>query len=120
MTKSRITIDNPEVEAKVGATTFWSMKIRAFKIASLEDLCEDYGQVATYLGTIPDHPHQFLLDDHHTLITGKPMLVCGNTAAMLGETRFGRHFKVDGDCSTHFGVFDCSSAPTSQPGTGCC
>ncbi|PKU23216.1 methyltransferase domain-containing protein [Telmatospirillum siberiense] len=120
MTKSRITIDNPEVEAKVGAITFWSMTIRAFKIASLEDLCEDYGQVATYLGTIPDHPHQFPLDDHHTLISGKPMLVCGNTAAMLGETRFGRHFKVDGDCSIHFGAFDCSSAPASQSGTGCC
>jgi SAM-dependent methyltransferase len=118
--KSRITIDNPEVEAKVGATTFWSMKSRAFKIASLEDICEDYGQVATYFGTIPDHSHQFLLDDHHTFITGKPMLVCGNTAAMLSETRFCRNFKVDGDCSTHFGAFDCSPAPASQPGSGCC
>ncbi|MDR3437140.1 methyltransferase domain-containing protein [Telmatospirillum sp.] len=124
MTKRRITIDNPIVEAKVGATTFWSMKIRAFKIASLEDLCEDYGQVATYLGTIPDHPHQFPLDDHHTFIAGKPMLVCGNTASMVGETRFARHFRVNGDRSIHFGAFDCSSpASAAQSGDcagGCC
>ncbi|HXP97566.1 MAG TPA: methyltransferase domain-containing protein [Telmatospirillum sp.] len=120
MTKSRISIDNPEAEAKVGATTFWSMKIRAFKIGSLEDLCEDYGQVATYLGTIPDHPHQFPLDDHHTFITGKPMLVCGNTASMVGETRFAPHFRVDGDRSVHFGPFDCSSPVATTDGRGCC
>jgi hypothetical protein len=119
MTKSRITIDNPEVEAKVGATTFWSMKIRAFKLASLEDICEDYGQVATYLGTIPDHPHQFRLDDHHTFIAGKPMLVCGNTASMVGETRFAPHFRVAGDRSVHFGPFDCSSPAAAADGCGC-
>lgn len=124
MTKSRITIDNPAVEAKVGTATFWSMTIRAFKIASLEDLCEDYGQVATYRGTIPDHTHRFVLDDHHTMFTGKPMLVCGNTAAMLGEARFARHFKIDGDRSVHFGAFDCSSpnvtADAGERGGGCC
>lgn len=124
MRKNRITIDDPTVEAKVGATTFWSMTIRAFKIASLEDLCEDYGQVAIYRGTIPDHPHQFVLDDHHTLIMGKPMLVCGNTAAMLGETRFSPHFRIDGDRSVHFGAFDCSSpkaaADAGEFGSGCC
>jgi SAM-dependent methyltransferase len=123
MTKNRITIDNPVVEAKVGAAAFWSMTIRAFKIASLEDICEDYGQVATYRGTIPDHPHGFALDGRHTLITGKPTLVCGNTAAMLGETRFARHFKIDGDRSIHFGKFDCSSPMTAADAGddgGCC
>jgi len=124
MTKNRITIDNPTVEARVGAATFWSMTIRAFKIASLEDICEDYGQVATYRGTIPERPHRFVLDDHHTMVTGKPTLVCGNTAAMLGETRFARHFKIDGDRSVHFGAFDCSSpkaaADAGERGGGCC
>lgn len=47
------------LERMVGPTTFWSMKIRAFKLSSLEDICEDYEQVATYLGTILDHPNQF-------------------------------------------------------------
>ena len=32
---------------------FQSMTIRAFKLSSLEDICEDYGQVAVYLGTDP-------------------------------------------------------------------
>lgn len=121
MTQSRIALGNPEVETKVGATAFWSKKIRAFKLAALEDICEDYGQVATYLGTIPDHPHQFPLDDHHTFIAGKPMLVCGNTAAMVGETRFAKHFRVLGDRSNHFGAFDCASpAPDVSGGGGCC
>ncbi len=80
--------------------------------------------VATYRGTVPEHPHKFVLDDHHTLTTGKLMLVCGNTAAMLGETRFATHFKIDGDHSVHFGAFDCSSpkatADASERAGGCC
>ena len=74
MSKKLITLDNPEIEAKVGMIDFYSMTVRAFKLASIEDICEDYGQVAFYQGTIPDHPHRFHLDDHHTFITGKPML----------------------------------------------
>ena len=56
---SRITIDNPEVEARIGMIGFQSRTVRAFKVDGLEDRCEDYGQVATYRGTIPDHPHAF-------------------------------------------------------------
>lgn len=63
-------------------------------------------QTATYLGTIDGNPHSFVLDDHHLFVTGKPMLVCGNTAAMVQQTRFGRHFRVTGDTSAHFGPFD--------------
>lgn len=119
VSRSGIALGNSDIEAKVGPTTFWSMKIRAFKLESLEDICEDYGQVAVYLGTIPDHPNHFPLDDHHTFVTGKPMLVCGNTAAMVSETRLGRHFKVIGDRSTHFGAFNCSTpgiAPICEAG----
>jgi len=122
--KSPITLNNPEIEAKVGMVDFYSMTIRAFKLAAIEDICEDYGQVAYYLGTIPDHKHRFALDDHHTFRTGMPMLVCGNTAAMVGETRFGKHFRVIGDISTHYGPFDCG-APVEAGGdvacgSGCC
>lgn len=109
--KRKISIDNPEIDAKIGMIDFYAMTIRAFKLDSLEDICEDYGQAATYLGTISEYPHVFELDDHHRLITGKPMPVCGNTASMLQETRFARHFKVTGDRSTHYGPFNC--APSS-------
>lgn len=108
--KRRISLDNPEIEAKIGMIDFYSMTVRAFKLAALEDICEDYGQVAVYQGTIPHYPHHFDLDDHHRFITGKPMLVCGNTAAMVSETRFKRHFKVLGDRSTHYGPFECGAA----------
>jgi hypothetical protein len=95
------------------------MTIRLFKLASLEDICEDYGQVAVYRGTITDHPHSFPLDDHHTFITGKPMLVCGNTAAMVQETRFGRHFSVSGDRAVHYGAFPCGPAPAGNGADPC-
>lgn len=119
----KLSLDNPDIERKAGMIDFCSMTVRAFKL-DLEDLCEDYGQVATYRGTIAESPHSFLLDDHHLFKTGQPMLVCGNTAAMVGETRYARHFKVLGDKSTHFGAFDCAPTPAATagdvPGGACC
>ena len=121
MSERPIAFADAEIEAKVGMIDFSSLTVRAFKLASPEDLCEDYGQVATYRGTIPGHPHRFVLDDHHTFFTGKPMLVCGNTAAMVGETRFGAHFTVVGDRSVHYGPFDCKPASgESNAGGACC
>jgi SAM-dependent methyltransferase len=112
----KIAIDNPGIEANVGMVDFYSLTIRAFKLEGLEDICEDYGQVAEYLGTIPNYPHAFELDDHHRFIAGKPALVCGNTASMLQETRFAEHFKVTGDRSVHYGPFDCTPADTKREG----
>jgi arsenite methyltransferase len=121
MSRRRIDLNNPVLEEKIGMVDFYSITVRAFKL-ELEDICEDYGQTATYLGTIDGNPHAFALDDHHLFVTGKPMLVCGNTAAMVQQTRFGRHFRVTGDTSVHFGPFDCSPAAGSPEGTtgGCC
>jgi hypothetical protein len=89
----------------------------------LEDRCEDYGQVATYKGTLPEHPHFFDLDDHHHLETGKPLRVCGNTADMLGASRYAGHFQLWGGKATHFGLFDCAppnKSLTPQSGAACC
>jgi SAM-dependent methyltransferase len=123
MSKRKLTLDNPEIERKAGMIDFCSVTVRAFKL-DLEDLCEDYGQVATYLGAIPESPHRFVLDDHHTFEAGKPMTVCGNTAAMLQETRYAPHFRVQGDRSVHYGVFDCAPPTASATGTApsgaCC
>jgi len=107
VTERPLEILNPEIEKKLGKAKFVSSTVRAFKLDSLEDRCEDYGQVATYLGTIPEAASAFALDDHHLFETDRPMLVCGNTAAMLEDTRFKKHFKVQGDRSKHFGLFDC-------------
>ncbi len=118
VSKRRLTIDDPDVERRVGMIDFWSITVRAFKLDDLEDICEDYGQVAVYRGTIPHHPHRFTLDDHHVFITGKPMLVCGNTASMLSRTRYAAHFDVRGDRSTHYGPFDCSPAAVRDADAG--
>jgi SAM-dependent methyltransferase len=120
MSSRPIVLDDPEVVAKAGMINFSSITVRAFKLDGLEDICEDYGQTATYLGTIPECPHAFPFDDHHAFVTGKPMLVCGNTAAMVQETRFGRHFRVTGERTIHFGPFPCGPAPAGNAGADPC
>jgi arsenite methyltransferase len=94
---------------------FFSAAIRAFKIPNLEDQCEDYCQTVTYLGTLSDTPHAFYLDGHYTFSTGKPILICGNTASMPGESRFGRHFSISGNRSIHLGIFPCGPSPIKNP-----
>ena len=103
-----IDLGSDEIEKKVGNINFSSRTVRAFKLKDLEDICEDYGQVAYYDGSIPGYPHYFDLDDHHRFFTKKPMLVCGNSASMVSNTRYGKAFKVVGDRSVHFGSFDCT------------
>ncbi|MDR0519330.1 MAG: methyltransferase domain-containing protein [Clostridiales Family XIII bacterium] len=105
---SGIGFGNEEIESLVGFAQFSSRTVRAFKLDDLEDICEDYGQVAYYNGSIEGHPHYFDLDDHHRFFTGKPLLVCGNTASMLSNSRYKNAFKVVGDRSRHYGAFDCS------------
>ena len=103
-----ISIQNDEIQEKVGAARFFSVTYRLFKISGLEPRCEDYGQVATYRGDIPFYRSSFTLDDHHVFERGRPERVCGNTAAMLETTRLRNHFSVTGSRNTHFGLFDCS------------
>ncbi len=116
---SPLAVHNAALERQVGNIRFFSNTVRAFKLP-LEDQCEDFGQVATYLGTVPELPHHFDLDDHHHFVAHKPMLVCGNTADMLGQTRYARHFQIVGGKSTHFGLFDCGPAPVAGSASGAC
>jgi arsenite methyltransferase len=106
VSKSRVTVNNPQLELMLGKAEFYSITIRAFKL-KLEDRCEDFGQIAIYKGGIPESPEFFVLDDHHTFEKNKPLPVCSNTADMLTQSRFGKYFQVVGDVSTHFGLFDC-------------
>lgn len=55
----------------------------------------------TLQGTIDGHKHSYQLDDYHIFVTGKPMLVCGNTAAMVGEgghSWLAKHFQAKTHC----------------------
>lgn len=118
-----ISLNEPAIERRIGFAQFTSITWRVFKLP-LEDRCEDYGQVATYRGTLAESPHRFVLDDHHVFEAGKPTRVCGSTADMLSATRYAPHFRVDGDKSRHFGLFDCGAGADTAAEQGkaarCC
>ncbi len=123
LSSRRLELGSREIEEKIGMVDFYSVTVRVFNLPGLEDICEDYGQTATYDGGITDWPHHFDLAEHHRFIAGKPMLVCGNTAAMLQETRYAKHFTVTGDRSVHYGAFDCGppkSECSGKVGGGAC
>ena len=113
ISESPIQVRDQNLSLQLGNARFRSITFRVFKL-SLEDKCEDYGQVVVYRGTIPETPHFFILDDHHRFEVNRPMLVCGNTADMLGKSAYRDHFIIQGDKSVHFGLFPC--APTLPGG----
>ncbi|PIU01033.1 MAG: methyltransferase type 11 [Bdellovibrionales bacterium CG10_big_fil_rev_8_21_14_0_10_45_34] len=110
--RTRISLNNAEIQKLAGMIDFYSISVRAFKL-QLEDRCEDFGQIATYLGGIQNSPNAFVLDDHHTFEKGKAIAVCSNTASMLKDTRYAQYFRIIGDTGTHFGLFDCGPSTTS-------
>ncbi|GAA4855232.1 methyltransferase domain-containing protein [Luteimonas vadosa] len=118
--RSPVPLLDADIEARIGMIAFESLTVRAFKL-ELEDRCEDFGQFATYRGDIPHHPHRFVLDDHHVFERDRPMAVCGNTAAMLSQTRYAPHFEVSAR-RAHFGLFDCGPTPAGGEAgaAGCC
>jgi len=124
LSKEEIVITDPSLKEVVGRARFFSITYRLFKLPGLlETKCEDYGQYAVYKGTIPGYPHHYDLDDHHTLEKGKPFLVCGNTAAMLGESGvswLSPHFEIHGDRTTHYGLFDCGGPPALGGAAAAC
>lgn len=119
VSSSPVPLFDADIEARIGMVAFRSLTVRAFKLA-LEDRCEDYGQLATYRGSIAGLPHAFVLDDHHRFETGKPERICGNTYDMLARSRFAAHFDLTGDTSRHFGLFDCASPAGTAVSPGSC
>lgn len=114
-----LSIDNDDIVKQLDGIGFISATVRAFNI-ELEDRCEDFGQSATYLGTIPESPEHFDLDDHHRLEKGEKFRVCGNSFDMLAQTRFAKHFEFEGDKSRHLGLFDCGPSGVELQGEDCC
>ena len=123
-----LTIDNHEIEARIGHIEFFSATYRLFKLEGLESHCEDYGQAVRYKGGIPHHEQLLVLDKHHSIEKGRIFPVCGNTYRMLKETRFADFFDFFGDMTNHYGIYqDCGTAlpfgrVTAAPdsGGGCC
>jgi len=106
-----VPIDTSRIEqiaSLVGKTRFDCATFRCFKVANMESgpREEDYGQVATYRGSIAEYPFEYTLDGSHVFEKDRPVRVGGNTAAILLESWLSRHFSVTGDRSVHFGPFD--------------
>ncbi len=124
VTNRKLTLDDLKMKETAGDISFYSMTIRAFKLSTLEDICENYGQTAKYLGTIQEARDEFTLDAHHIFKAGESAPVCGNTASMLEETRYSSHFEITGDKSVHLGEFPCGFASDIVKATGsssgCC
>lgn len=112
-------INDAAVADKLAGISFVSATYRLFKLAALEPQCEDYGQAVVYQGTVPGSERVFHLDAHHAIEKGRIFPICGNSWAMLADTRFAPHFDFIGDFSTHFGVFPgCGSdSPFGQGGS---
>ena len=123
---SVITIDNKELQEKVGDIKFYSVTYRLWKIEGLETNCEDYGQSVKYKGGILEEPNAVNLDNSHKFEKGRVISVCGNTFKMLHDSRYQKYFEFYGDWSTHYGFFeDCSTDnpfSNSVPAVGgsCC
>lgn len=115
-----IHITDPEIAEKIGSASFSSCTVRAFKLESLEDRCEDFGQVAIYRGTLPGYPQTFKLDEAHTFPRGEAVPVCGNTAEMLGATRYAPFFEIIGNKETHYGLFSSIGAGGESSTADCC
>lgn len=114
LTTAPITIKNAEIEEKVGAAKFVSVTLRLFKLPDLDPQCEDYGQTATYKGSISSCPTIYTLDGKHLFEAGRPERVCANTASMITDTRLSKHFQVQGQKTTHYGPFECALTLAAQ------
>jgi arsenite methyltransferase len=119
-----LTIENPDLEARVAPLKFLSSTYRLFKLDGLDAFAEDYGQAVIYKGTVPNAPNEFVLDEHLAMKTGKVVPVCGNSWKMLKNTRFARHFDFIGSFDTHLGPFSDHAADNpfdaKTSGSSCC
>lgn len=100
--------------ARLKGIRFFSNTVRAFKLPSLEDAPEDYGQVAVYKGGIPGHEAALVLDrTTYPFIVDHPVRVDGNVARILMGSRFESVFRVSAP-GPHQGVFEGSLMTTQQ------
>ena len=82
------------IATKLGFATFYSYTIRAVKCADFEDSEEDCGQVATYLGTMPENPRYFDFSEEVRFIKGRGVGISQNMARLLSESRYAPHFEI--------------------------
>jgi radical SAM/Cys-rich protein len=98
-----------QIATKLGCVGFTSHTIRAIKCSDFEDREENYGQLATYLGTMPENKRYFDASEELRLIAGKPVAISGNMATMLKVSRYAQHFDILGGQEKHLGPYEYQS-----------
>lgn len=113
-----VDVEDEQLAAKVGDIRFASATYRLFRLDDLETTNQDYGQTASYRGTVPHLPDRLRFDRHSVFPTGEAVPVSGNTARMLSGSRLASHFDYAGNTSLHVGPFDistCGSEAVAAP-----
>ena len=98
-------IGDLRIATKLGCIGFYSHTVRAIKCEGLEPREENYGQVATYLGTMPENKRYFDLSRDVRMIKGRPVAISGNMATMLQSSRYASHFTIT-PAKQHRGAYD--------------
>mmetsp|Transcript_11845 Transcript_11845/g.15485 ORF Transcript_11845/g.15485 Transcript_11845/m.15485 type:complete len:468 (-) Transcript_11845:190-1593(-) len=106
VTDNRITMNNQEIEERVGHIKFWSATYRLFKISELEDDAENFGDAVIYKGTVPNSMETFQLDNQNIFQAGREFPVSRNTLQMLTKSRYAPHFEVVREGEEHLGIFE--------------
>ncbi|MEE9329242.1 MAG: methyltransferase domain-containing protein [Parvularculaceae bacterium] len=124
VTDRPLLVEDEKLLEKLGQAKFYAATYRLFNIEGLEPACEDYGQAVIYRGGVEHSADAFILDAHHVIEQDKIFPVCGNTYAMLAESRFAPNFEFIGSMDKHFGIFEgCGTAlPFGEEGDSapCC
>ena len=102
-------IGDLRIATKLGCIGFYSHTVRAVKGVGLEAREEDYGQTATYLGTMSENKRYFDLSSEVRLVKGKAVAISGNMAALLSGSRYAEHFKIT-PAGQHRGAYDYAAA----------
>lgn len=90
-------------QEKYGDVTFATITVRLLKSDWTEDVCESYGEVVTYDGSLPDYPDFFLFENNIKFPAGQGFPVCGNVTGLAAHSRYAKVFTVEGDRTTHIG-----------------
>jgi SAM-dependent methyltransferase len=124
LTASPIELHDPDIVAKVGDITFYSLTVRIIHVP-LEDREENYGHTVQYNGGIVGSESEFIFDQRFRFPVGRAVHVPGNVAAALQGSRYASTFTVDGSRDKHLGPFVSSEtqilrAIEVNDGSSCC
>jgi len=120
-------VEDPALAAKTGDIRFVSVTYRLFKASDCELSHENYGQTATYLGSLAEQPAEINFAAGLQFPAGQPVPVSGSVATMIVTSRFSDHFQVIDTNNHHLGLFSANfdedpfrvASAADAPG-GCC